>query len=138
MSRFVLIMTACVSFHAAAMPLDYTYSGDNFDSFKGSTYSSSNSVAAFFSPSDFLVPKLVKESLDASIIDYEFTDGVNTISKGDSASGFDADVFTVEMVSSCNITLWGISISQQPFTPSGLGDFIKLIRTKRLFRRFTF
>lgn len=114
----------------------YIYNGNGFDEFTGSAFNSSDSISGFFTLNNFLAPNLTKASLDASILFYQFTSGVNTIRKGDIAPGFGGDTFTVDTDANGEIILWDVAIQQSRVAPSGLGDVSKLIRTENTYRGF--
>ncbi|MDA0260645.1 MAG: VPLPA-CTERM sorting domain-containing protein [Proteobacteria bacterium] len=119
---------------SASAAVTYTYTGSNFNVFSGSTYDGSMFVSGYIELDDFLAPNLFKENINPTF--YSFSDGVNTISKGDHVPGFGGDIFEFDTDDTGTITKWDVTVFRQTLPGSGLGDIEEGIRTENNYRGF--
>lgn len=106
----------------------YEYSGQNFNSFVGSNYSSLMQVTGFIELADELAPNLVNQSFTP--ISYSFSDGVNTLTSERLLPGRQLDVFEFYTDSGGNISMWDVEIALIFDSPDAIGDIQRRIKTR--------
>lgn len=128
------IALSIITFSSSASVI-YTYTGNNFNSFTGSTFDSSMSVSGYIELNEFLAPNLINQSVNP--LSYSFTDGVSTLTNSDVVPGGSSDLFEFYTDLNGNITMWDVNISLSPVAPSELGDTSHFIKTRNEVTPFT-
>jgi hypothetical protein len=103
----------------------YTYAGNNFDTVSGS-YTTAMSVSGSFSLASALPANMPSANISGSLVDYQFTDGVNVFNTTNSyVAGF-----FVSTDATGGPEFWAITLWPSP-PPTLQGQMFEVVQTQR-------